>query len=64
MPKFVIEERVPCVQVWVHEVEASNETEALEMVLNGKAEIINSAVIEHDHENTQYEIEEVDEEAK
>ena len=57
MPKFIIEERVPCVQVWTYEVEASNETEALETILNGKAQVVDSLTDEHDYESAQYEIE-------
>jgi type II secretory pathway component PulC len=66
--KFIIEERIPCVQVWTYEVEANNETEALNIALDGvdmsKTEIADSVVIEHDYENAQYEIEEVDKEAE
>lgn len=55
--KFVITEQVPCVQQWTYEVEAASETEALELVLNGKAQMIDSIVTEHDYEHGTYEIE-------
>jgi hypothetical protein len=58
MPKFTITETVPCTQVWTYDVEAATESEALEMVLNGKAEVAYSSVMEHDFEVAQFEIEE------
>ena len=60
MPKFVITETVPCVQVWTYEVEAANETEALNEVLSGKAEMVESVVNEHDYDEAQYGIEDAE----
>ncbi len=60
MPKFVVTETVPCVQIWTYEVEANSETEALEMALNVKAETVGSINAEYDYENAQYEIEDED----
>jgi hypothetical protein len=58
--KFTIIETIPCIQKWTYEVEAANETEALEQVLNGKAEIAETVVNEHDYEEVQYEIEDAE----
>jgi len=60
MPKFVITETVPCVQVWTYEVEAANETEALNEVLSGKVEMGESVVNEHDYDEAQYGIEDAE----
>ena len=60
MPKFTITETVPCVQIWTYEVEADNETEALEMVVQGKAEVVETEVDEHDYDATQFDIEEAE----
>ena len=57
MPKFIITETVPCVQIWTYEVEANNETEALNKVIEGKAEVSETLVDEHDYDETQYGIE-------
>ena len=58
MPKFLIEETIPCVQVFLYEVEASSETEALNMVLDSKIESVEVITAEHDYDKAQYEIEE------
>ena len=60
MPKFTITETVPCVQVWTYEVEAETETEALEQVVQGKAEVVETTVDEHDYEQTEFNIEEAE----
>ena len=60
MPKFTVTETVPCVQVWTYEVEADNETEALNKALDGKANIVDSVVAEHDYDEAQYEIEDAE----
>jgi hypothetical protein len=60
MPKFTITETVPCVQVWTYEVEAENETEALEQVIQGKALFTETIVDEHDYEQTEFNIEEAE----
>ena len=60
MPKFVITETVPCVQVWTYEVEAANETEALDKVMQDKVEMQNTFMDEHDYDEAQYEIEDVE----
>jgi len=60
MPKFVITETVPCVQVWTYEVEAKNETEALDKVMQGKVEMQNTFMDEHDYDEAQYEIEDAE----
>jgi hypothetical protein len=58
--KFIIEERIPCVQVWIYEIEANSETEALEAVLEGNAQVVDSLTDDHDYESAQYEIEDED----
>jgi hypothetical protein len=60
MQKFTITETVPCVQKWVYEVEAANETEALELIIEGKVDVTNVIIDEHDYEETQYEIEDAE----
>ena len=60
MPIFTITETVPCVQVWTYEVEAETESDALEQVIQGKAEVIESTVDEHDYEQTHYDIEDAE----
>jgi hypothetical protein len=60
MPKFIITETVPCVQVWTYEVEAETESDALEQVVQGKADVIESTVDEHDYEQTEFNIEEAE----
>jgi hypothetical protein len=57
MPKFTITETVPCVQIWTYEVEATNQSEALLMVINGEVEATDTIVDEHDYDETQYDIE-------
>jgi len=57
MPKFIITETVPCVQIWTYEVEATNKEEAELMVINGKVEATDTIVDEHDYDETQYDIE-------
>jgi hypothetical protein len=58
MPKFIVTERVPCVQVWTYEITARSEKSALEMIENGKTDIdIESVTEEHDYEQAQYEVE-------
>jgi hypothetical protein len=60
MPKFVVIEQVPCVHIWTYEVEAANQSEALEMVAAGKVEATDIIVDEHDYDETQYDIEEAE----
>ncbi len=62
MPKFTITETVPCVQVWTYEVEAKNETAALNKVLNNEAEIVysESIISNSDYEKAQYDIEDIE----
>lgn len=61
MPKFTIIETVPCIQQWEYEVEAATETEALEKMLSGKADILDVTVTEHDYEAATYDFQEHDE---
>jgi len=60
MPKFIVTETVPCVQVWTYEVEAKNETEALNKVLDGQGRNLETVVNEHDYDEAQYEIEDAE----
>ena len=60
MNKYVITETVPCVQTWMYEVEAANETEALDKVLNGKAEMVETFVSEQNYDEVEYEIEDAE----
>ena len=60
MKIFTITETIPCVQVWTYEVEAENETAALNKVLNNEAEIVESVVSNHDYEKAQYDIEDAE----
>jgi hypothetical protein len=60
MPKFTVTETVPCVQVWTYEVEAANETEALDKVMQDKVEMQNTFMDEHDYDEAQYEIEDAE----
>ena len=60
MPQFIITETVPCIQVLTYVIEAENETDALEYVVGGKAEAVDSTIEEHDYEQVQYEIEDED----
>ena len=57
MPKFIITETVPCVHIWTYEVEAANQSEALEMVAAGKVEATDVIVDGHNYDETQYDIE-------
>ena len=60
MPKFTVTETVPCVQVWTYEVEAANETEALDKVMQDKVEMQNTFMDEHDYDEAQYEVEDAE----
>ena len=64
MPKFIITERVPATLVWRYEIEADNETDALEQVIDGKIEVTEHTTEDIFYEDTAYEINEVDEEAE
>jgi hypothetical protein len=57
MPIFTITEKVHCTQVITYEVEAKNEAEALNKVLNNEAERVQTVVSNHDYEKAQYDIE-------
>ena len=57
MPKFTVTETVPCVQIWTYEVEATNEVEALAMIVQGKVQASKIVVDEHDYDETHYEVE-------
>ena len=56
MPKFVVTEQVPCVHIWTYEVEAANQSEALEMVAAGKVEATDVIVDGHDYDETLYDV--------
>jgi hypothetical protein len=56
MPTFIIEERVPCVQVWTYAIVAATEEEAMELVIAGKATASDTVVDDHDYDATKYEI--------
>jgi hypothetical protein len=58
MPKFIITERIPATLVYTYEVEADNETEALEQVLSGDGNDIGFNTENRDYEKTEYNIEE------
>ena len=64
MPKFIITERIPATLVYTYEVEADNETDALEQVIDGEIEAIEHTTEDIFYEDTAYEINEVDEEAE
>jgi hypothetical protein len=58
MKKFIITETRPAVSVWTYEVEAEDQNQALEMVFNGRADVI-SQDIEHNYiHDSEYEVEE------
>ena len=57
MTIFTITETVPCVQVITYEVEAKNQTEALNKVLDNEAEKVQSVVSNQDYEKAEYNIE-------
>ena len=61
MPTFIIEERVPCVQVWTYAIIAATEEEALELVIEGKAEASDTVVEDYDYEKAEYDVEEEEE---
>lgn len=59
MKRFIVTERVPCVQIWTYEVEAETEEDAIKQVIAGTAEVEESNVEGHDYEESEYEVEEV-----
>ena len=60
MPKFIVTETVPCVQIWTYEVEAANEEEAELMVVKGKVEARETIVDEHDYDESYFDIQEAE----
>jgi len=58
MKRFIVTERVPCVQIWTYEVEAETEEDAIKQVIDGVAEVEESNVEGHDYEESEYEVEE------
>lgn len=56
MPKFIITETMPTTITWVYEVEADNETDALEQILNGEVEAKEYGMGEPDYEKVEYDI--------
>lgn len=59
MKEYSIVESRPATYYWNYVVEAENETEALNKVLEGKVEAIDSFVEESDGEESDYEISEI-----
>ena len=57
MPKFVITERIPTYMNWTFEVEADNESDALEMVLAGHVVATEQSTEQPDYTMAEYEIE-------
>lgn len=60
MPIFTIIETIPCVQQWTYQVEAETEEAAMAKVTNNTAEIVDSVTTEHDYEQAEYEVTEID----
>lgn len=60
MPKFIIEEKVPCVHVWTYEVEAATEEEAMELIQNSEVEVLDSNHEDYNYDETEWNVEEVD----
>lgn len=60
MPKFIITERIPATLVYTYEVEADNETDALEQVLSGDGYDIGFTTENRDYEKTEFNIEEAE----
>ena len=60
MAQFKIIESRPATYYWEYIVEAKNETEALEKVLEGNVEAENSYVVESDGDESDFEISDAD----
>jgi hypothetical protein len=60
MPKFIITERIPATLVYTYEVEADNETDALEQILSGDGHDIGFTTENRDYEKTEFNIEEAE----
>jgi len=57
MNTYVVTETVPCVQVFTYIVKAKNREEALDVVIDGKVESVDSIVEEYDYDNAGYDVE-------
>ena len=60
MAQFKIIESRPATYYWEYIVEADNETEALEKVLEGNVEAESSYVVESDGDESEFEISDID----
>lgn len=58
MKKIIVTERVPCFQIWTYEVEAETEEDAIKQVIAGTAEVVESIVEEYDYDESEYKVEE------
>lgn len=58
MKKFIITETRPAIYTWHYEVEAENENEALEKVLEGLENPINTDVEACEYEDSDFKVEE------
>ena len=58
MKKIIVTERVPCFQIWTYEVEAETEEDAIKQVIAGTAEVVEAIVEEHDYDESDYKVEE------
>ena len=45
-------------QIWTYEVEAETEEDAIKQVIAGTAEVVESIVEEHDYDESEYKVEE------
>ena len=60
MKTFKIYETKPAVQTWIYEVEAENEEQAIEMIKNGDVEAIDFGYDCELSEDSDFEIEEIE----
>ena len=56
MPKFIITERIPATLVWRYEVEADNEEDALNQVIDNNVEAEEHTTEDIFYEDTTYDI--------
>jgi len=56
MPKFIITERIPATLVWRYEVEADNEEDALDQVIDNNVEATEYTTEEDMFEDPTYDI--------
>ncbi len=57
MKKFLITETRPAIYTWHYEVEAENEQEALEKVMEGLEDPVNTDIEACDYSDSEYEVE-------